>query len=79
MSISKKMGKLGYIHAIEYTIALRKQTTSIQKRKTLSERNEIQYGANYTILFMDNSKRQKTKLVFGDRSKDSDCFLMNNK
>lgn len=73
------MGKLGYIRAIEYTIALRKQTTSIQKRKTLSERNDIQDGANYTILFMDNSKKQKTKLVFGDRSKDSDCFLMNNK
>lgn len=73
------MGKLGYIRAIEYTIALRKQTTSIQKRKTLRERNDIQDGANYTILFMDNSKKQKTKLVFGDRSKDSDCFLMNNK
>lgn len=45
MSISKRMGKLGYIRAIEYTIALRKQTTPIQKRKTLSERNDIQDGA----------------------------------
>lgn len=36
------------------------QTTSIQKHKTLSERNEIQHEANYMILFMDNSinKRQ---------------------